>query len=66
MSRRNMFKIVAEAEIPEHWDLNLEELDPYLFRARTKRGALYALWDIYKYGFALGRRYEKSRQRRKA
>lgn len=60
-----MFKIVAETEIPEHWGMTAEEIQPMLFRMNTKNGQFYVIADVFKYGFTLGRRYEKSRKRRK-
>lgn len=65
MSRRNMFKIVAETEVPDHWNMTLEEIQPLLFRMQTRDGQFYVIRDAFRYGFTLGRRYEKSRQRRK-
>lgn len=66
---RNMFKIIEDTtgKIPTRYDLSIDEVMALIQKAtaenRVIETAIYsAVVDAFKYGFALGSRYERNKK----
>ncbi len=54
--KRNMVKIIEETDVPHEYAPTISEMETLY-----DGGGVGAIWDGFKYGFALGMRYQKKK-----